>query len=174
MPPLHAVRSSQYKFVKTYCDELTEEFYDLTADPKENTNEINNAAYATLITTYRSAMDSIKLALGDTDPAPVNCFLSNPQFSKEVNEEVEEYNVKNVEIYPNPASRYFTVHFNDQEREDIEVWITNLVDEKVYYKKMTNTNSFSIIVDGKDWTAGLYLVSVKKGTQLYTRKFTMQ
>jgi len=35
-PPIRAVRSSQYIYVKTYCNQLTEEFYDFATDPEEN------------------------------------------------------------------------------------------------------------------------------------------
>ncbi len=76
-------------------------------------------------------------------------------------------------MYPNPASGYFIVHFNDEVREDISITITNLLNEVVYSKKMPETNSFNLIIK-PEWEAGLYMVSVKKGNQYFTRKFTLQ
>lgn len=174
LPSLRAVRSAQYKYIKTNCDQLTEEFYDLTKDPKENTNEINNSVYVSQIDAYRLVMDSFKLLLNDLDKAPVSCYLSNILFPKEVDEELEELNLKNVDVYPSPASGYFTIQFNDEMREDIEVYVTNLLNERIYYKKLPNSNSFNILINGEGWPAGEYLVMVKKRDNYFSKKFTMQ
>jgi hypothetical protein len=119
-------------------------------------------------------MDSMKTAVGDTNPAPVECFLSNPQYLRDVNEEAEEFNLRNLEVYPNPASQFFMIHFTDEQREDIEIWVANLLDEKIYYKKLPNTNTITMMVNASDWPAGLYLVTLKKGNRIFTRKFTIQ
>ncbi|MCY7410454.1 MAG: sulfatase-like hydrolase/transferase [Chitinophagales bacterium] len=173
-PAIRAVRSTQYKYIKHYCTSTTEEFYDLTADPKENTNQINNSAFNSLISSYKTILDSIKTALNDTDPTLINCNLASPSYSKETNEETEEFNLLNVEIYPNPSSDYFFVKFNDDFREDIEIYVTNLLDEKVFFRKMPNTNSFNTLISCSNWVKGYYLMNVKKGGKLYTRKFTIE
>lgn len=172
-PALRAVRSNEYIYIKTYCTEITEEFYDLINDPKENTNQINNTTFSPTIANYRTVLDSIKNALGDNNPGLLDCNLSNPKLTREENEEDQAYNLKNLEVYPNPASEYFIVNFNDEVREDISITISNLLNEVVYFKKMPETNSFKLIVKA-EWEAGLYMVSVKKGNQFYTRKFTLQ
>ena len=173
-PPIRGVRSNEYKYVKHYCNQLTEEFYDLVADPKENTNQINNSDYSSLIATYRLAMDSIMTELNDPEPSIINCFLSSPQFSREVEEDQEAFNLRNVEIYPNPASDYFVMNYNDEAREDIVISIQNMIDEEVYFKELPNTNSFNIMIDATGWSRGIYLATVKKGGKSFTRKFTIQ
>lgn len=61
-----AVRSFDYMYIYSYCDSLVEEFYDLTNDPKENTNVIFDTAYSALIQEYRDRIDSFRLVTGDT------------------------------------------------------------------------------------------------------------
>ena len=173
-PAIRAVRTSQYKYVKTCCTEVTEEFYDLIADPEENINQINKSSYASLIASYRIVLDSIKNALGDTDLILSNCYLSNPEYSRNEDEEADEFNLRNLEVYPNPASQYFMIRFADEEREDIEVLITNVLNEKVYYKKLADTNSIDMPVNATGWTRGFYMVTIKKGNRVFNTKVTVQ
>ncbi len=174
LPGLRAVRSAGYKYIRSNCDQLTEEFYDLTTDPKENINQINNAEYGSQITVYRDVLDSFKLLLKDTNNVPVSCSLTKVKFLKPVDEETEELNLRNIVIYPNPASRYFTLGFNDETRQDIEISISNLFNETIYNKKLPNTNSFNLLISAESWPPGEYLVHVKKGDAITSQKLTLQ
>ena len=55
-----AVRSFNYLYIYSYCSTVTEEFFDLTIDPQQNKNLINDANYAALIQEYRLKRDSIR------------------------------------------------------------------------------------------------------------------
>lgn len=73
-----AIRSMDYLYIYSYCSSLTEEFFDLTADPEENHNLIMNPSYANLIQQYRMKRDSIRLATNDTIyPSLQNCSLES-------------------------------------------------------------------------------------------------
>src|SRR5262249_9691252 len=61
-----AVRSLQYEYIYSYCSNSTEEFYDLTTDPRENNNLISDAGYASLIQQFRNKRDSLRLSTNDT------------------------------------------------------------------------------------------------------------
>ncbi|MBK9733090.1 MAG: sulfatase-like hydrolase/transferase [Chitinophagaceae bacterium] len=76
-----AVRSLQHIYIYSLCSSPTEEFYDLTIDPKENNNLIFDPAYATLIQSYRIKFDSLRLATGDTVPFDLGgCKLESAYF----------------------------------------------------------------------------------------------
>lgn len=172
-PSIRAVRSLQYKYVKHYCNQLTEEFYDLANDPSENVNEINNSSYTALITTYRNALDSLITAMGETAPSNISCTLNNPQFQRE-SEEYEEAHPTELAAYPNPAQGYFIVDFRDEEREEIQCWITDLLERPVYYKSLPNTNSFNIAVECGKWDQGMYTVRIKKGSKFFSTRMVIQ
>lgn len=73
-----AVRSMDYAYIYSYCNSLTEEFFDLTADSDENHNLIMNPDYAGIIQQFRLKRDSIRLATNDTIfPILQNCSLQS-------------------------------------------------------------------------------------------------
>ncbi|MBK9731071.1 MAG: sulfatase-like hydrolase/transferase [Chitinophagaceae bacterium] len=73
-----AVRSKQYAYIYSYCNSVTEEFFDLTEDPHQNNNLINNPAYTSVIQQYRLKRDSLRNASNDTIyPALQNCNLES-------------------------------------------------------------------------------------------------
>lgn len=76
VPALRGVRSFNYLYSKANCDCFTEEFYDFSADPQQNQNEILNPDYQPLINQYRSILDSLMLAVDDTaDLQMRNCEM---------------------------------------------------------------------------------------------------
>jgi len=170
---IRAVRSSQYIYVKHFCAQTTEEFYDLVNDPKENVNEINNSAYASLIQNYRLVLDSIKTALGDADPPAIACSLANPQYQRESDARLIVEETK-LTVYPDPASEVFTIDFSDDQNEDLQVWVKDMLNEQFYYKAFPNTNSFRLLVSSEDWPKGVYDVIVRKGKKNYASQFIVQ
>ncbi len=79
VPDIRAVRDHNYKYIRSACDEETEEFYDLGNDIKEDSNQIFNPIYQTLIQHYREVLDSMRLVLGDNpaNDSVFNCSLIN-------------------------------------------------------------------------------------------------
>lgn len=73
-----AIHSKNYVYIYSYCSSVTEEFFDLTIDSKQNHNLINNTDYADLIELYRMKLDSLRTATGDTImPDLQNCSLQS-------------------------------------------------------------------------------------------------
>lgn len=170
-PSIRAVRSAQYKYVKHYCTSVVEEFYDISTDPKENSNLINNSSYATLIQTYRTVLDSIRTSVGDYTPVSTNCNLSNPQKNLSNGDENENVNDRILRLWPSPATSYFILSFNEAgNRENISVDISNAIGEIVYRKNIDQSDVMNMVVDCKDWTPGFYIVKLTKGNYTYTEK----
>jgi hypothetical protein len=159
--------------VKHYCNTVTAEFYDLVNDPKENTNLINNSSYASLVTLYKGKLDSIRTAVEDYNPSNKSCFLSSPQFTKEgeVDTEHESVNDRILRLWPNPASDYFLISFNEAgNAEDISMRVTDVVGKAVYSKKILSTDVLNTVITCADWIPGVYLVNLQKGDHSYSEK----
>jgi hypothetical protein len=173
---IRAVRSLQYKYVKHYCKKVTEEFYDLVNDPKENINEINNSGYASLISSYKAVLDSIETAVGDSHPTKVPCSLSNPQMVKEEEEENENEPVNDriLRLWPNPAPDYFLISFNEAgNKEDILINVTDVIGNVLYRKQVMNADVLNTEIFCHSWQPGLYLVTLQKGDHSYSEKIVI-
>ncbi len=171
-PHIRAVRSAQYKYVKHYCNSTTEEFFDLTIDPQENTNRINTSSYSAIINTYRAILDSFRTVLNDPQPPVINCQLSNPQYSRELEEEEEV--VQRIEIFPNPTENVFQIRFADELREHITLSIRKVTGEIVYTLRVPDANYLFTTIDAQTWGSGIYLVQLHKGDRLFTRLLSLQ
>ena len=69
-------------------------------------------------------------------------------------------------LYPNPSSGNFIIEFSDLESSTVEFTINDMNGRQVYSNRLSGEN-FSISVD---IPAGIYLVSVKAGTQFFQQK----
>lgn len=123
-----SVRSLEYKYNYYYCDEITEEFFDLVNDPAENTNLINDAAHQSLIEQYRIQLDSFKAALGDDIIEDISdCYLANSIPVGLNNDEDEIRSATEIFIYPNPASNAFELQlYSGDFAKPAEVMIYNM------------------------------------------------
>lgn len=101
-----SVRSLQYKYNYYYCDQFTEEFFDLKRDPAENINLINELNYQYLIQDYREKMDSFRIALEDTLPDEMSdCYLANATTFCCLDTVLE------INLVPNPSSGFMKIVF---------------------------------------------------------------
>lgn len=113
-PSIRGIRTLTGKYIFGNCTSVTEEFYDLVADPKESANRIFIAGYQDTITLYRHWLDSLRVAFGDTvEPAPFDCELINQDEAKmNVDEtEPEEFPSPFISVYPNPSDGPVTVSY---------------------------------------------------------------
>jgi Secretion system C-terminal sorting domain len=65
-------------------------------------------------------------------------------------------------LYPNPASGYFNLEFENNDRSSCEIAVYNISGNLVYE---TTTNEKIIRVDTKKFLAGVYLFSILKSNQ---------
>jgi N-acetylglucosamine-6-sulfatase len=120
MPYSHAIRDNEYVFISYGCSaDTTEEFFDLVNDPLQMTNLINTSSYSSLINTYRSNLQQMRIALNDTaSDTQLNCTLANPVYTKE-SVEVPEWEIS---IYPNPSDGHFTVRNHGVETSAFHIY----------------------------------------------------
>ena len=106
-----AIRSFNYLYIYSYCDSLTEELYDLTTDPEENTNVIFNPAYTAVIQEYRSRIDSFRLVTGDTvTPILGNCHY---EFTAYADADGDGYGNPDVNVQGNVVPAGYVLNNDD-------------------------------------------------------------
>jgi len=82
--------------------------------------------------------------------------------------------IKNLTVYPNPASDNFTVEI-DAEKGDYVVTLTDLAGKVVSTNNMSNTSGTSTVtIDVANLKAGNYLVAVANGSASYTKMVTIK
>jgi N-acetylglucosamine-6-sulfatase len=159
VPPFRAVRTPNYKFIRSYCDSLTEELYDLVADPAENVNLINNASFAGVVSQYRSMLDSMRNLLGDVEVVNIDCSLLNPQLSKEEGaDEQKLLPAGELTVYPNPASDHFFLQHTGS-RSGTVITITNALGKIAFRNVLADSDVSLLKINCRDWNRGVYYVS---------------
>ena len=72
-------------------------------------------------------------------------------------------------IYPNPFKNNLTLK-TDIRNQDININIENLAGQIIYQTEVKNNNQNGINIPSKAWVSGVYLVTLKSGGGLITRK----
>ncbi|HUM47320.1 MAG TPA: sulfatase-like hydrolase/transferase [Chitinophagales bacterium] len=169
-PTIHAVRSFDYKYVFNSCENVTEEFYDLTIDSLETINWINVPSYQPLIQTYRQKLDSLRKFYGDTIlvDTVLNCELVNPNL---VEQDEPESGKLYATVYPNPGHEQITISWSYVYSQETEITISDITGRNIYYNSFRNASNRNANVDSKEWPAGMYMISLKSGEQEKVLKY---
>jgi len=76
-----------------------------------------------------------------------------------------------LKVYPIPATTIVNVAFGGQDVEQGELTVVSLSGQVVYNGSLkSGKNSIAV----KSWKKGLYLVKIQKGTQIITKRITVQ
>lgn len=178
-PAMRGVRTMQYKYIYSFCDDTTEQFFDLVNDPEENTNLINDPAYKIIIQYYRCKLDSMRTATGDIlNDTILNCKLKGRDSSH-----------VGASLNPGPLGPcIFPVFDGDSTFEVVgidepganngvycDVTFYNLMGQEVYHEK--RIYHFPI-ADDQIYTGnippGFYLVTFENGSMRKSRKIMIQ
>jgi arylsulfatase A-like enzyme len=168
-----SVRTLTGKYVKSYCSQTTEEFYDLVNDPKENVNQIFNPEYATTIDQYRGLLDSLRGAFSDN--ANINnkdCqLISGAQ--RLVNNEDESEGPHQVMVQPNLTSGSFILYFQNLEGKPTVIQVFDYLQHEVY-RMETSTDAWLTEVDCSSWASGVYFVVAAQSGNTYSEKLVVR
>jgi len=72
IPPIRAIRTHDFKYIKYFDSTATEELYDLRQDPVEKNNLIGQPELAPALRRLRFQLDSLRLAAHDTLAADIS------------------------------------------------------------------------------------------------------
>ncbi|MBK9731726.1 MAG: sulfatase-like hydrolase/transferase [Chitinophagaceae bacterium] len=170
-----SVRSLHYKYTYYYCDEITEEFFDLANDPKENTNLINDAAHQPLIQIYRQKLDSFKTALNDTITEEISvCNIENPVLTRFTDDEEEQAGIA-FQVFPNPSSGTFQLEIPLRNNHgSVNVAVYNLYGSEVFKQESIGVEAGKwVTVNISNLPDGIYNVQVAIGQDLFSKKITI-
>jgi len=171
-PTFRSIRDFQYLYTYNYCSDTTEEFFDLVNDSLENTNQINNPAFQSLIQLYRDKLDSLRIEFGDTLPADtiVDCQIN---FATAVGNEDEEG--QGFNIYPNPGNGNFTLEFPTGKSQSTQIVITDILGRKIYERNIpAGKNQQREIFSLENSAAGVYFISLRSGNEKHVVKYVKE
>ncbi|MEO6167511.1 MAG: sulfatase-like hydrolase/transferase, partial [Chitinophagales bacterium] len=161
-PSMRGVITKDYKYIKCQCDHLTEELYDLNADPLETTNVVFKAAYQGVLQDMRDELAVLKVQYFDTlkkDKKIAECHLikSNPGLLNAV----ILGDTLPLKMSPNPATE--TVSLFGDFNTSTSITITNLLGEIMYHATVAPDIALkSEDINLTDFPPGLYFVVIRQ------------
>ncbi|MBN1181597.1 MAG: T9SS type A sorting domain-containing protein [Bacteroidales bacterium] len=78
-----------------------------------------------------------------------------------------------IELYPNPASSQLTLILNSDEKELLEIWVIDPTGRKVKTFDINYDGCSPVILDTSTIPEGYYIISVKTGQSLLTKRFAI-
>ncbi|KGO84792.1 hypothetical protein Q765_19785 [Flavobacterium rivuli WB 3.3-2 = DSM 21788] len=86
----------------------------------------------------------------------------------------ESFGLKDFAIFPNPNTGAFTVQFNSDSQNKINILVNDISGRVVYNSNYANSGIFSGIVNLQNVQQGVYLVTVQDGNRKETRKIVIK
>lgn len=87
---------------------------------------------------------------------------------------VDNFGLSSFMVYPNPNNGSFTVSFNSESNNKIQVMVYDLRGRQVYDNAFSNTGVFSGNVNLDNVQKGVYLLNVQDGNRKETRKIVVE
>lgn len=87
--------------------------------------------------------------------------------------EISDTTLTNFVIYPNPNNGTFTINFEAENTNPVEVRIFDLRGREVYTRSYTNQSLFNESIDLGGIQSAIYLLKVKNGTRSITKKIVV-
>jgi hypothetical protein len=109
----------------------------------------------------------------DQDGGSINGWslnLCNAQVPLSVNEN----NLENFVLYPNPNKGNFTVQFNSASSNDVSIVVNDMRGRQIFKKMYQNTGLFSQNLQLDSVQAGVYLVTVQDGNKKEVKKIIVE
>ncbi|WP_420573313.1 reprolysin-like metallopeptidase [Kordia sp.] len=86
----------------------------------------------------------------------------------------EEFTLDNFTLYPNPNKGEFSLSFNSQSGEDINVNVHDISGRLVYAKDFNATATFNENISLKNVSTGMYLITVTDQEKTVTKKLIIE
>lgn len=164
-PSMRGVVTSDFKYVKSQCNSLTEELYDLNADPLETTNLVKKPEYQGVLNELRAQLTELKLQYFDTlkkDKKIEDCYLvkSNPAKMNYVLVD----DIIPLKVTQDPADE--TITLTGDFSETTSVTISNLMGQ-VMFRRYCNTAAQEETIGISNLPPGIYFIAImQEGSQV--------
>lgn len=88
---------------------------------------------------------------------------------------IEDENIYNVSVYPNPADDFINVEFNTTEPGDASISVFDMLGKKVYDLNVGSVNGSVIrTINSSTWAAGFYTVQLNINKTTHTSKVVIK
>ena len=94
--------------------------------------------------------------------------------SQVVTASTENFGLSDFSIYPNPNNGNFTIQFNSDSSNDINIGIHDLRGRQVFSKTYQNSGLFNQSLQLVNVQSGVYLVTVQDGARKEIKKIVVQ
>lgn len=85
-----------------------------------------------------------------------------------------DYGVKNFVVYPNPNNGSFTVEFNSESQNNVNITVHDIRGRAVYNNTFANSGLYSGNINLNNAEQGVYLVTVQDGSRKETKKIVVR
>jgi hypothetical protein len=175
---LRGIRTLTGKYIFSYCETETEEFYDLVNDPDETVNKIFDPAFADTIAQYRIWLDELRLQYGDTTGQPLSpCSLVNNVSSRQsTTDGLTELQESPVYLWPSPNDGNFSVTGLTGEEETVTARIAiydpsgRKIMDRILPVSGAFTEEFTLHPGSAE---GLYEMKLTMAAKTYSRRFIL-
>lgn len=85
-----------------------------------------------------------------------------------------DYGIKNFVVYPNPNNGSFTVEFNSESQNNVNIMVHDIRGRVVYNNTFANSGLYSGNINLNNAEQGIYLVTVQDGSRKETKKIVVR
>lgn len=87
---------------------------------------------------------------------------------------VEENELNNLSIYPNPNNGEFNIGFNSNSGEAITIEVYDIRGRSIYNKSFNSVSRFEEVIQLNNAQSGVYLLTITDGSQKVTKKIIVE
>ena len=104
------------------------------------------------------------------------CISDTSFFKVEwIHTSVEDFNIDQLNIYPNPSRDIFNIEFTSLLRQDLEIRINNSIGEIVYIENLKNyIGQYKRQVNLKEYSKAIYLLEIQTNDGIINKKLILQ
>ena len=172
-PDVRMVRSFNYKYIEYGCDSTTDEFFDLTADPQENTNQIKNNSYSSQIAQFRTDLANYETQYNYNTPGTIlDCHLATNNNQNLDNKSSDDEGQSFLDVYPNPASNFVAFNFYAPDDNVYNLKILNSTGQTLFSEEGVGS-ILSKKINVHQFPNGYYLLVLQHGSEMFEKQFVI-
>lgn len=87
---------------------------------------------------------------------------------------IEEQELEQIMVYPNPSNALFTLEFNLAEEKDLSVTVYDMMGSLVYTSRENNMLQGKLLIDLSHKPSGMYFINVDDGETITSKKVVLK